>query len=134
VFEQTKFKLWTLPDTTKWIADLTEQNNRWEISTKFPWLTRAMVLDKQGRIEAALDTIYDQLDDLLIDEQFFRVDNFLSLFAPRKFSATLSLAVLSVTRPYRHMLSNRSTVCRLAREALLFQGKNPEKLLTRFDQ
>jgi hypothetical protein len=73
---------------------------------KFLWpVTR---LERLGRIDAALDILYDRVDDLLKARDFSTVDELLRQADVSSFSVDVLLGLLTATLPGRSKLPARS--------------------------
>ena len=65
-------------------------------------------LEKQGHIDAALDVLYDRVDDLLKAKQFPAVDDFLRHANVGTLSVDVLLGLLTATLPARSKLPARA--------------------------
>jgi hypothetical protein len=70
-------------------------------------LEDARRLDKLGRIDAALDIVFDRVDELLLEGDFEKVDQEISRIRETDFSAELLLGILTVTLPAKENLPGR---------------------------
>jgi len=71
------------------------------------FIQRAVRLDDQGRTDAALDLIYDSIDEMMRGGQFSELDSLLERLPTNTLSADMLLGVLTATLPARSRLANR---------------------------
>jgi hypothetical protein len=72
------------------------------------FLKPVITLEKHGHLDAALDVLYDRVDDLLKTKQFTVVDNLLSQASVGSFSVDVLLGLLTATLPARSKLQARA--------------------------
>ena len=75
------------------------------------WLGDVYALVDGGHIDRAVDIVFDQIDDLLIAENFGRCNELLLTVDPQRLDTHLMVSVLSITK---------SAACRLPNRAILF--------------
>lgn len=93
------------------------------------FLQRAMRLEKQGAVDAALDLVYDQVDGMLKTGRFDQVNRLLSMVEAESLSLDLLLGLLTVTLPARSKLPDRGRLFSGAETALKKRGQWEEGLL-----
>lgn len=71
-------------------------------------LNKAQNLHDDGSEDAALDLIYDQVDDLLRAGEFDYLDSCLFSIEPYNYNTDLLLALLTTTLPVKNSLIHRS--------------------------
>lgn len=64
---------------------------------QYVWLAEAVNLDSIGKMDGALDIVYNKLDDLLLQGQYTKVDHFLKQLVAANYSPNLLLGILTVT-------------------------------------
>lgn len=97
------------------------------------WLTRAITLEGEDKTEAALDLVYNHIDDDLIAQRFEEVEHLLCYDDNHLLETNLILGIITVTRPYRLNLLARPTFCAAVRATLIERGYDPDTLLTPHD-
>ena len=97
------------------------------------FLDRARRLDQHGQTDAALDLIFDQIDEMLLGDESDRVDAILSEIAPDTFSVDLLVGLLTVTLPAKKLLFNRSAFFTKVEQSLRERGKLDDRLLVGLD-
>lgn len=65
-------------------------------------------LEKHGQVDAALDVLYDRVDDLLKDRKFTSVDDLLRQASIDSLSVDILLGLLTATLPARGKLAARA--------------------------
>ena len=93
-----------------------------------PWLTDAVHAEASGRVDDALDLIFNQLDGLCEDSDFETVNAVLALPGLTQLSTDLLLGVITVTRNYRLNLPNRKALCAKARDVFAARGEHGDLL------
>ncbi len=94
------------------------------------FLDGARRLESRGAVDAALDLIYDQVDEMLKAGKFDQVNQLLSTVEANSLSLDLLLGLLTVTLPARCRLPARSRLFREAETVLKLRGEWEEGLLT----
>ena len=79
------------------------------------WIQQAIELDRDGKTDAALDVLYDSLDDLCLAGKFSEADGILLEFRNVQ-SIDLLLGALCVSRWYQSNLKNRQSLLEHCRE------------------
>ena len=78
------------------------------VTTVEKFLQPVTRLEKHGHLDAALDVLYDRVDDLLKAKQFTAIDNLLRETTVASYSVDILLALLTATFPARSKLPARS--------------------------
>lgn len=91
---------------------------------------KAIELDKTGRTQAALDTVYNIFDDYLLDGKFADVDTFLEKTQPLTLSANLIIGLLSITLPASRHLPARQSFFTQSWVVLEERGRDAKRLLS----
>ena len=94
---------------------------------------RASRLDQAGHRDAALDLLYDGVDELMQRGEFGQLDAVLARLGPATLSTNLLLGVLTATLPARHSLPARRALLPGIEQALRSRGDYEEGLLTGLD-
>ncbi|MCH7989825.1 MAG: hypothetical protein IID46_11845 [Planctomycetes bacterium] len=94
------------------------------------FVRRAQRLDEQGRTDAALDLIYDSIDEMLRNGQFSNLDSLLVQLPTNTLSPDMLLGVLTATLPARSRLSNRKEFFHNVEASLKERGEYEDGLLT----
>jgi hypothetical protein len=90
---------------------------------------RAQRLDRRGRTDAALDLIYDQVDEWLHRPQFDRLDSILANLPVADLSIHLLLGILTATLPAIRRLDSRTRLFQEIERVLKDRGDYEEGLL-----
>lgn len=93
------------------------------------FLQQANHLDRRGHTDAALDIVFEQIDELLLDGEFAQVDRLLSDIVPAAYSADLLLGILTITLPAKHRLSQRQMFYQQVEQALVQRDEMEDGLL-----
>jgi hypothetical protein len=93
-------------------------------------IIRARRLDEKGRTDAALDLIYDWVDEMLRNEKMVELDSALTKLSVADLSTDLLLGVLTATLPARNRLPSRSRLFAEIEKAIRNRGEYEEGLLT----
>lgn len=93
------------------------------------FIDRARRLDEQGQADAALDLLYDSIDELLKTGKFNEVDEILSQMDVSEYSADILLGVLTATLPARDELKSRPQFFREVEQSLRRRGEYEDCLL-----
>ncbi len=110
-----------------WYREIELPSSSW--TAEYPWLQQARQLDKQGREDLALRTIYRNLNDWLIGGEIDRCNRLLVDADVKDISTGFMLAILTVTLRYHSQLRARSDFVRRVREALRKEGLNERALM-----
>ncbi len=102
------------------LQTLPEQAHTFE---KLPilWLRRAVQLEENGRDDEALDVIYRNVDQMLLEGHFALCDQLLGDLDPSKLSVDLTVAFLTITLAARGRLRNRPEFFHRAAQQLASQ-------------
>lgn len=95
------------------------------------WLESAIISsDQMNETDAALDTLYDCVDDLMLVGDFKRVDELIAYFASTidTYSLCLAIGVLTITLPARSHLSERPAYLELAKQKAIKEGEDIDSL------
>lgn len=92
-------------------------------------LKSAKRLEGEGRTDAALDMVYDMIDDLLCAGQFDECDRLLNDADPDGCSTDILLCLLTATLPASDKLPRREKLMGLARKVIRRRGLDAEELL-----
>lgn len=88
------------------------------VRCKATFLEKANEQVGRGAVDAALDTVYDCVDDLLMSEEFEQLDQILCEVDTDKTSLHILLALLTATLPARERLSSRDVFFTRVRDSL----------------
>jgi len=102
-------------------------------ATAESFLDCARRLDQHGQTDAALDIIFDQIDEMLLAGEFEPVDQLLMEIMPSDYSVELLLGLLTVTLPAKNRLCNRVAFFERVRQSLQEHGETDEGLLVGLD-
>lgn len=102
-------------------------------ATAESFFDRARRLDQRGQTDAALDIIFDQIDEMLLAGEFDRVDQLLIEIMPGDFSVDLLLGLLTATLPAKNRLSNREAFFERVAQTLHDRGEAKDGLLVGLD-
>jgi hypothetical protein len=94
------------------------------------FIQHANRLDKHGRIDAALDLIYEKIDSLLRGGDFAEVDSILSRVETKSLSVDLLLGLLTSTLPARTKLPSRREFFARVEGEITERGELEDGLLT----
>lgn len=97
-------------------------------STDF--MQRAVRLDEKGHTDAALDLIYDSVDELMRKGEMALLDGVLTKLEPAGLSVDLLLGILTATLPARTRLPARRSLFPRAERILKDRGEYQEGLWT----
>lgn len=97
------------------------------------WVSAAYELDKSGKVDEALDVIYDNIDSMLSGGDFIEINRLLGMISITDLSVDLVLGILTSTLPARDRLENRQHFFQIAKECLLSQGLYGEEILVGLD-
>ncbi len=86
-------------------------------------------LDIQGKTDAALDVLYDAVDDMLLDENIADIDCFFANATVSDYSIDLLLGLLTVTLPARSKLMQRAAFFKSVKMELVERGEYEQGLL-----
>jgi hypothetical protein len=101
-----------------------------EKETHESFLFRAQRLDQRGRTEAALDLIYDSIDESMRKNELKALDAVLANAPRADLSTDLLLGLLTATLPAKNRLPSRPTLFRDTEAVLRNRGEYEEGLLT----
>jgi len=87
-------------------------------------INHAKRLDQSGQTDAALDIIFDLIDEMLLADQFEQVDRTLVGSWPRDLSTDLLLAFLTATLPARERLPHLRAFVENVRQVLQDRDEN----------
>jgi hypothetical protein len=93
------------------------------------FVDHAQRLDKLGQTDAALDIIFDQIDEQLLAGKFPQVNDLLAKTSPDTLSVDLLLGILTATLPAKGRLANRRGFYERVQNALQMRGQLKEGLL-----
>ncbi len=93
-------------------------------------ILNAHKLDASGNTDEALDSVYDEIDELLRSGEFETVDIALCYLRDMDLSLNIALGVLTSTLPAKSKLTFRSRLTRQVRNSLLSQGLDADSLLS----
>jgi hypothetical protein len=93
------------------------------------FLDRARRLDQRGRTDAALDIVYDQIDEMLLAGKVGEVDQRLANADTSRYSVDLLLALLTITLAAKPHLPSRAVFFTRADATLRARGEWEESLL-----
>lgn len=95
-----------LADAIEYSARLPEEQRETFVAA-LEEVERAMILEQRGQFDAALDVVYDAIDDLLCRGQFAIVDAVLAKLDPSACSVDILVALLTATAPAGAKLAGR---------------------------
>jgi hypothetical protein len=93
------------------------------------FLKRANRLDAKGHTDKALDLVYDQVDELMWNGSFQKLDSILASVHAADYSADLLLGILTATFPGHHRLPVRKKLYEETERVLRERGEYEEGLL-----
>jgi antitoxin (DNA-binding transcriptional repressor) of toxin-antitoxin stability system len=93
------------------------------------FVLRAQRLDRRGRTDAALDLIYDQVDESMHRAQFDRLDSILANLPVADLSMDILLGILTATLPATRRLGSRAKLFQKIEQVLRNRGDYEEGLL-----
>jgi hypothetical protein len=109
----------------KYVANWQEEQN-----DNLPgFLDQSQRLAEYNQIDAALDIVYDQIDEMLLAGKFEDLDELLAEVYPGGLALEVSLAVLTATLPARLRLANRATFYTRVESTLRERGELRDGLL-----
>jgi hypothetical protein len=108
-----------MPDKTSRSAEVASET----------FLSRAHHLDTLGKTDAALDVVYESVDQLMRTGRFDELDEIVKHLQVVDFSRDLLLGILTATLPAKSRLPSRTELFRHAEKALRERGEYEEGLL-----
>lgn len=99
-------------------------------SSACSWLDGARRLDRQEQTDAALDLLYDNVDELLRGGRFAELGRLLDAVQTAEYSADLLLGLLTATLPARSRLPARAAFFERVQRTLQQRGELESGLLT----
>ncbi|HQZ66689.1 MAG TPA: hypothetical protein PLY87_16470 [Planctomycetaceae bacterium] len=90
----------------------------------------AQRLASQGKVDAALDLIYDRADEMLLAGEFVALDSIIEGLDVEQLSVDVLLAVLTITLPAKDKLTTRNEFFECVKRTLKDRGEYMEGLLT----
>ena len=93
------------------------------------FILRAQRLDNHERTDAALDLIYDSIDDLMRNEEFQRIESILARISITDLSTDILLGILTATLPAKSRLPNREEFFNAVEQTIRQRGEYEEGLL-----
>lgn len=123
-----------LPEFINWLNEFFEDTKA-ERSETTPaaFLDLARRLDKSGQTDAALDIVFDQIDELLLAGKFSQVNRLFVDIATEVYSVELLLGILTVTLPAKNQLQDRAEFYKRTAQTLQSRGELQEGLLVGLD-
>lgn len=97
------------------------------------FLDHARRLDGLGQTDTALDIIFDQVDEMLLADEFDRVNQLLIDTTTVEFSVELLLGILTATLPAKSRLPNRCEFFDRVVQTLQSRGEFKDRLLIGLD-
>lgn len=97
------------------------------------FLENARRLDRRNQTDAALDLIFDQVDEMLLADHFEHVDQLLNEITPSDYSVELLLGLLTATLPAKNQLPHRYEFFQRVSDTLQDHGELKEGLLVGLD-
>ncbi len=123
-----------LPEVINWLNDFFEDMLAEGIATKSAaFLGYARRLDNIGQTDAALDIVFDQIDEMLLAGNFSQVNRLLVDIAPEDYSVELLLGILTSTLPAKNQLPDRAEFYTRTAQTLQSRGELQEGLLAGLD-
>ncbi|MCR4318523.1 MAG: hypothetical protein NUW37_19445 [Planctomycetes bacterium] len=121
------------------LTNLPKQNvsiNRGQGSlvTEDSFIVRAHRLDAKGRTGAALDLIYDQVDEMMLAGRFDELDSLLNSSNLENLSTSLLLGLLTASLPGRGRLTARKNLFERASSILEHRGEMKPGLLSGLEE
>lgn len=92
-------------------------------------LADAILVEQEGRIDSALDLLYNAIDDLMWKENLDEIDSVLTKENAEQLSVDLGLALLCTTLPVRRHLSKRDSFYQFYEQRLEDRNENEPGLL-----
>jgi hypothetical protein len=114
---------------TKTTRQLPVKDNRRQKSLLDEFLQPVTKLEKGGHIDAALDVLYDRMDDLLKTKQFAAMDVLLQQAKADSISVDIILGLLTASLPARTKLSARPKFYAEAEKSIRNRGAWEKGLL-----
>jgi hypothetical protein len=115
------------------VEDVNASLEAWLTSVTRPptegFIDHAQRLDECGQTDAALDIIFDQIDEKLLAGNFIQVDQTLANTSPENLSIDLLLGILTATLPAKTHLKSRQLFYRQVQETLERRGRLKEGIL-----
>lgn len=93
------------------------------------FLVHALQLHRLGRIDSALDLIYDNIDEMLLASKFEQVDQLLKTVDTNAYPVDILLALLTITLAAKHRLPHRSDLFSRIKATLIARGEMRDGLL-----
>jgi len=93
------------------------------------FLDRARRLDELGRIDSALDVVYNYIDEMLLAGKFSELDDRLSSTECDEYSVDLLLALLTITYAAKRHLPHRQRFYAQVEQSIRAKGEWEEGLL-----
>lgn len=94
-----------------------------------PWLNECLELMTQGKDGAAIDVMFEAVDDLLLDGKFEEVDAQLDELDVTQFNSTMTVAILSITYPIRDREARKRLADRARQHIYNIAPDRAERLL-----
>ena len=94
------------------------------------FISDAQQLVRVGRVEAALDLIYDRIDEMMRQDNLAELDGILPELSVAELSDHILLGVLTATLPIRTRLPSRPGLFGRIEQVLQERGAYEEGLLT----
>lgn len=102
-------------------------------TTPAAFLDLARRLDKSGQTDAALDIVFDQIDEMLLAGKFKKVNQLLVDTETDNYSVELLLGILTATLPAKNQLQDRAEFYKRTARTLHSRGELQEGLLVGLD-
>ena len=93
------------------------------------WLENAKELDERGDDIAAMDLVFDRVDNLLLRGDFSSVDNLLRVIDVSRYSEDLLLTILTATLAAKDKLRERTAYFQQVHETLTHRGIDADRVL-----
>lgn len=93
------------------------------------FIIRANRLAFIGSIQAALDIIYDYVDELLCNGEFSKLDEELSAVDTKDISVDILIGILTATLPAKNKLLSREHLFKSVKQVLIVRGEYEDDLL-----
>lgn len=124
----------SLPEFINWLNEFFEDTTaeRSE-TTSAAFLGNARRLDNIGQTDAALDIVFDQIDEMLLAGKFKKVNQLLVDTETDNYSVELLLGILTATLPAKNQLQDRAEFYKRTARTLKSRGELQEGLLVGLD-
>lgn len=100
------------------------------LEAKIDFVSNAKSTEDDGRVDDAIDIIYDGIDELLHNERFSECDSILEKIDVDVYSLDIILSLLTATLPVRSKLPSRKKLLKDIETKLRNTGQYKESILS----